>query len=133
MQERITETSTWLTEGISKEKLKSEEILAIISATIELKRHEMKMDQKQFAKFMGVSQGMVSKWESGFYNFTISTLVSICEKLGLEFEPQITSKEVKVLVDETNKSTIFTFSDIQRHGYNSWLPKSKKPCEGDAA
>ncbi len=32
---------------------------------------------------MGVTQGMVSKWESRDYNFTIRSLNEICEKLGL--------------------------------------------------
>ncbi|MCH5279935.1 MAG: helix-turn-helix transcriptional regulator [Lachnospiraceae bacterium] len=30
----------------------------------------MGMTQLEFAKHMGVSQGMVSKWESREYNFT---------------------------------------------------------------
>ena len=46
------------------------------------------MNQKQFASFMGVSQAMISKWESGEYNFTINTLNEICDKLGLDFNPE---------------------------------------------
>jgi transcriptional regulator with XRE-family HTH domain len=45
--------------------------------------------KKQFAEFMGVSQAMVSKWECGEYNFTINTLIEICDKLGMEFYPGI--------------------------------------------
>ena len=41
------------------------------------------MSQKQFAQFMGVSQAMVSKWESGDCNFTIETIAKICDKLDL--------------------------------------------------
>ena len=33
---------------------------------------------------MGVTQGMVSKWESRDYNFTIRSLNEICEKLELD-------------------------------------------------
>ena len=33
---------------------------------------------------MGVTQGMVSKWESREYNFTIRSLNEICEKVDLE-------------------------------------------------
>ena len=42
------------------------------------------MTQKEFAAFMGVTQGMVSKWESRDYNFTIRSLNEICEKLELD-------------------------------------------------
>ena len=41
--------------------------LAKISAKIEMKRNELGMNQKEFARMMNVSQGMVSKWKSGEY------------------------------------------------------------------
>jgi transcriptional regulator with XRE-family HTH domain len=44
----------------------------------------MGMTQKEFADYMGVTQGMVSKWESREYNFTIKSLNEICQKLNLE-------------------------------------------------
>ena len=89
MNNYTIETTNWLTKGISKEQLKIEKALSVIAAKIFTKRTQMGMDQKAFAKFVGVSQGMVSRWESGTYNFSISTLIGICEKLELDFEPQI--------------------------------------------
>lgn len=68
---------------MSKTDIKSTVALARISATIEQKRLDKEMTQKEFAAFMGVTQGMVSKWESRDYNFTIRSLNEICEKLGL--------------------------------------------------
>ena len=79
----------WLGENLDKNEIENIKQLSLISARIELKRKEMKMGQKEFAKYMGVSQGMVSKWESGEYNFTITTLHDICKKLNLTFEPVI--------------------------------------------
>ena len=87
------ETTNWLTKGISEEQLKTEKALAVIAAKIYTKRTQLGMDQKAFAKHMGVTQGLVSRWESGTYNFSISTLISICEKLELSFEPQILERE----------------------------------------
>ena len=58
-------------------------LLSQISATISIERIKRKMKQKEFAKFMNVSQGMVSRWEGGNYNFTIKQLCEICEKLDL--------------------------------------------------
>lgn len=82
-------TTDWLTEGLEEKQIKEIKELALIAAKIELKRTALGMTQKEFAKKMGVSQGMVSRWESGTYNFTITTLNEICKKLELEFEPTI--------------------------------------------
>ena len=75
--------SNWITEGLSDSDIKTTAELAKISGQIERCRIEMHMSQKEFAAYMGVSQGMVSKWESREYNFTIKTLDEICEKLNL--------------------------------------------------
>lgn len=76
--------TNWITEGISKSEVKTIIELAKISAQIERCRVDMGFTQQEFAKYMGVSQGMVSKWESRDYNFTIKSLNEICEKIDLE-------------------------------------------------
>ena len=113
-------TSDWLTRGISDTELNSLKQLSRISVEIELRRHEMKMTQKQFAEYMGVSQGMISKWESGEYNFTIETLYSICEKLGLIFTPSIKNKTGNNIVDfqqinRSKKKISFGGMDLTDH------------------
>jgi len=82
-------TTNWITEGLLQNDVKSIMELAKISAKLEMKRIDLGMTQKEFANFMGVSQSMVSKWESREYNFTISSLNEICDKIGLIFEPII--------------------------------------------
>ncbi len=86
-------STDWLLEGLSNTEVKKIKELALISSKIQLKRIELGMNQKQFAKMMGVSQGMISKWESGGYNFTINTLIDICSKLGLDFVSNIQDKQ----------------------------------------
>lgn len=76
--------ANWISEGFSEAEVKTMVELAKISARIERCRIEMGMTQQEFAEYMGVSQGMVSKWESREYNFTIKTLNEICQKIDLE-------------------------------------------------
>lgn len=64
--------------------INSAKCLGEISAAIAKRRIELQMTQSEFAKYLGVSQGMVSKWESTDYNFTIKGLAEIAQKLGLE-------------------------------------------------
>ena len=81
--------SNWLTEGLNEAEVKTSIELAKISARIERSRLEMGMTQAEFSEYMGVSQGMVSKWESGEYNFTIKTLNEICQKLNLNLSVSV--------------------------------------------
>jgi len=78
------EETTWVTEGLSEDDVKTTVELAKISAKIERCRLELGMTQAEFAEYMGVSQGMVSKWESREYNFTIKSLNEICQKLNMQ-------------------------------------------------
>lgn len=101
-QMKNAEVVDWLGAGLSEMEMKQTKELAKISAKIEMKRRELDLSQKEFAEKMGVSQGMISKWESGTYNFSINTLHEICEKLGLSFEPVIrdaykTEEQFKVI------------------------------------
>ncbi|MGN0182914.1 MAG: helix-turn-helix domain-containing protein [Candidatus Ornithomonoglobus sp.] len=59
------------------------DILYELSTTIFKKRMTMDMNQTKFAKYLGVSQAMVSKYESGDYNFTIKQLCNLAEKLDM--------------------------------------------------
>lgn len=74
----------WVSEGFSEDEVKTMVELAKISVRIERCRIEKGMTQQEFAEYMGVTQGMVSKWESREYNFTIKTLHEICQKIDLE-------------------------------------------------
>lgn len=75
----------WISEGMDEAEIKTTVELAKISAKIEKYRRNMGMTQKEFADYMGVTQGMVSKWESREYNFTIKSINEICQKIGFSF------------------------------------------------
>ena len=77
--------ANWVTQGLSEAEVKTTVELAKLSAKIERARLELGMTQNEFAEYMGVTQGMVSKWESREYNFTIRSINEICYKLGIDF------------------------------------------------
>lgn len=68
------------------------EQLAKISVAIFKARTNRGMTQKEFADFLGVSQSMVSKWESQDYNYSIGALAEICDKLEMDLNVEIKAK-----------------------------------------
>lgn len=122
------QTTDWLIKDISKEQLQTEKALALIANKISNKRYELKMDQKEFAKYMNVTQGLVSRWESGRYNFTVSNLISICNKLEL-------SLDINLLSVEKNRGNIIFVkqSTTKTRDWASWQPTKENLIYGGAA
>lgn len=85
----VAKKNNWIIEGLSEAEKKTTIELAKISARLERCRVEMGMTQKEFADYMNVTQGMVSKWESREYNFTIRSLNEICQKIDLKLSISI--------------------------------------------
>ncbi len=81
--------SNYLTEA----DLSAAKAIAKVSAYIHDYRMENGYSQKEFAAFMGVTQSMVSKWESGEYNFTLEAVAKIAEKLDAHFEIEFSDKD----------------------------------------
>ncbi|MBO5417917.1 MAG: helix-turn-helix transcriptional regulator [Clostridia bacterium] len=77
---------------LSKGDVYAAKAIAKVSAFILKYRQDANMTQKEFAKKMGVTQAMVSKWESAEYNFTIDTIARICEKLDTAFDIEFKSE-----------------------------------------
>lgn len=101
---RSKEFSDFLANYLDKSDVYIAKAMADASSMIINKRLELKMNQSEFASFMGVSQSMVSKWESGDYNFTIESLAEICAKLNMYFSLNIVREE------SFGKSTITDWS-----------------------
>ena len=83
-------------EHLSMADISAARYLGKISAAIAKKRLEMGLSQKEFAEFLHVSQGMISKWESGDYNFTIRGLAELSESLDMEL--YVNFKEYREIV-----------------------------------
>lgn len=102
-----------LAKTMSKSDLKEVAIKLELADTIRQKRLEKRMNQSQFSKFMGVTQPMVSKWESGEYNFTIQTLLEISNKLKMDFINPLKNYKENVIQFEKLQSKDHYF-------YNKW-------------
>ncbi len=81
--------------------------IAKISMTIYKYRKDNNLSQKQFAQLMNVTQSMVSKWESGEYNFTVENIAKISESLNLNFDILFTPKNE---YSYSNKANSYSYS-----------------------
>jgi len=95
----------WLFEGISKEELELDKLLSDISIAIIKERYALNMNQKDFARHLGISQPMVSKLESLEYNPSVKTLFQICKKLNLKLDISATK------VESATKSVLTRFAN----------------------
>lgn len=78
-----------ITNPIPTEELAIAGLEASICGEIIAQRIKRGMTQAQFAEYLGVSQGMISKWEAGNYNFTLRSLARIASKLELSLQSPI--------------------------------------------
>lgn len=85
MDEKIFEkaTSVDLFESLSVDEKEAADIRARVAVAFHRARITKQMSQKEFAQYLGVTQGTVSKWESGEQNFSLNSLVKPFSKLGL--------------------------------------------------
>lgn len=75
-----------LFDDIPPERMHALKMRGRVASVIAKKRQQLGMNQSEFAKFCGVTQPMVSKWESGEYNFTLDTWAELCFRLELPFD-----------------------------------------------
>lgn len=101
---------------VTSADLLASRLLANISVAITKKRLDLKMNQTEFAKLLGVSQGMVSKWESENYNYTVEGLANICDKLEMDLEITIEPKVAQDSCSRQNswKTTVAPMEGVRK-------------------
>lgn len=82
-------------DGLDDKAFALASLQAMIAAEISTRRQELNLSQKELAAKLGVSQSLVSRWEKGDVNFTISTLEAIAAALGLKLQSPIQPTQVK--------------------------------------
>ena len=93
MSQGMNDLLVGLSDSFCAEDMMLAGLEASICSEIISQRIKRNMSQKEFAEFMGVSQGLVSKSEKGECNFTLSSLVRIASKLGLRMQSPLTPSE----------------------------------------
>lgn len=83
-----------LTADIPADELEADIVLADIAGKLSAARIKKNMSQKEFAKLLGVSQGRISKMESGNCNFSVRRLFKIAHKLSIPLKIQFGEKPI---------------------------------------
>lgn len=82
----------------SRENEKLYDIYYKISTAIFKYRVKNNLSQKMLAGKLGVTQAMISKLESGDYNYTIEQLWKVSSKLGLQFDVVFEEAEEEISI-----------------------------------
>lgn len=102
---------------LDNEELMLSAIQGMIAAEISIRRQNLGMSQKEFAEKMGVSQSLVSRWENGDTNFTLSTLISIASKLNIQMQSPFVLSPAKIYTNGKNNIICFPNSGTAYHTY----------------
>ena len=87
------ENTSWLTEDFTKEELFEDAILAEIAMAIQDYRRVHGLSQSDLAKKVGVSQTIISRWESADENLTLGSIAKIAAAIGATLQcPIVYSK-----------------------------------------
>ena len=96
---KVDELVNLITDGMTEEEAALDIMSIDVSVAIASKRIDMGMTQKEFSEYMGVSQALVSKWESGEANFTLKTLAQIAAKLGIKVRSPFIIERIPAFID----------------------------------
>jgi len=107
-----------LAQSMSKEELIASRCMLQISSVLTDYRVRNGLDQKEFAEKLNVSQPMVSKYESGDYNFTINTLAKIAEQLDLDLDINLKQNEdhIQIFIDSDKDGSEMISTDLKNMG-----------------
>lgn len=110
-----------LTNNLSDAKVVAADVLSDIAVELVNYRVVNNLDQKDLARILNVSQPMISKYESGSYNFTIKTLYEIAFKLGLDVDFAIRSTPS----NESNDNGVFIVREKKKKNpYSNFFANS---------
>ncbi len=83
-----------------------------ISTAIFKYREKENLTQKELAEKLGITQVMISKLESGIYNYTIEQLCKIARKLGFKFDVTFQEQSVCKPIWNLDENSLFSIGDL---------------------
>lgn len=86
-------------EVLSASDVLSAKLMAQVSAAITRERLKMRMNQKDFAGYLGVTQSEISRWEHGDYNFSLKKISEIAATLDMDIDIRFTKMSIKKALD----------------------------------
>lgn len=106
---------------VSPEDMMFAKIVAHVTTQITRQRMARKMNQKEFADFLGCSQAYISKLENGECNFTLGKLCELAIKLDMdvsvEFKPNTERFSRKIIAHartlEKKENSWTSFADAR--------------------
>lgn len=110
-----------LSSGMSAEDLQLSVLQGLIAGEISMRRQSLHLSQTELAERLGVSQGLVSRWESGDANFNLSTLVKIASALNLRMQSPFIP--MSPIAYPTGYSNIIHLNTL-----DSWQTKTYQPA-----
>lgn len=96
-------------DSLSAPEILTSKLMAQISSGITKERVKHCMNQENFAKYLGVTQSEVSRWESGDYNFSIKKIAEIAVKLNMD----ISINMIDMTIAKNNHNYSATFSSTK--------------------
>lgn len=92
-------------DSLSPADVITSKLMAQISTAITKERLKLSMNQATFAKHIGATQCLVSRWEHGDYNFSIRKIAEIAAKLDLDVNFTTHSMSLYKTIEEFNYNT----------------------------
>lgn len=102
-QRGIEDLLNLFSDSLSPADVLTSKLMAQISSSITAERLRLNLSQSQFASLINASQSLVSRWESGDYNFSIRKLAEIACELGLD---------INISIDHLTTTTIHNHTEI---------------------
>ncbi|MDR2572676.1 MAG: helix-turn-helix domain-containing protein [Oscillospiraceae bacterium] len=106
MKERRILSEEDILKGIPLADVIKNNIISEVSTQLMSKRLDLRMTQDEFAKHIGISQSLLSKYENGTENLTAKSIGDILGRLGLTVELKCMPIMTDMVVENTKTRQI---------------------------
>ena len=100
---------------VQPEDIMYSKVISQASKFITQERLRLEMSQKDFADHIHTKQSLISRWESGNYNFTLRKLAEIAVALDMDLHLYMTPRQME--------KNINPFSDLMCTTWNYNIPR----------